>query len=149
MLLRREQVAAAEKVPPPCSGRQDRLVEARRRASHRVCPHCWWIVRWTWVTARTAGVSAVDVPVMGAAVVPVVKPLEGHGGLQMSFCCCRLLICRGWIASAGVVGSVSARRTTTAALLLLRCVGGGGLLLLQGHAELMHSLELPLHCCDC
>ncbi len=33
-----------------------------------------------------------------------------------------------------------------AVLLLLRCIGGGeGLLLLQRHAELLHSLGLPLH----
>jgi hypothetical protein len=98
------------------------------------------------VAARTAGVGVVDVPAMGAAVVPVVKPLEEHGGLQMAFRRCWLLIQCGWIASAGAAGSVMAQRTTTAALLLLRCVGGRrGLLLLQRHAELLHGLELPLH----
>ncbi len=96
--------------------------------------------------ARTAGVGVVDVPTMGAAVVQVVELLEGCGGLQMAFCCCQLLIRRGWIASAGAAGSVMARQTTPAALLLLGCVGGrGGLLLLQRHAELLHGLELPLH----
>ncbi len=94
--------------------------------------------------ARTAGVGVVDVPAMGAAVAPVVEPLEGREGLQMAFHHHRLLIRRGWLAFASAIGSVTARRTTTAALLLLRCiVGGGGLLLLQHHAELLHSLELP------
>ncbi len=96
--------------------------------------------------ARTAGLGVVDVPAMGAAVVPVVEPLEGRGGLQMAFCRHQLLIRRVWVASAGTVWSVTAQRTTTAVLLLLRCAGGrGGLLLLQHHAKLLHSLELPLH----
>jgi hypothetical protein len=96
--------------------------------------------------ARTAGVGVVDVPAMGAAVVPVVKPLEGHGGLQLAFCHCWLLMIRGWIATAGATGSVTAQQTRTAVLLLLQCVGGRrGLLLLQCHAELLHGLELPLH----
>ncbi len=59
--------------------------------------------------ARTAGVGVVDIPAMGAAVVPVVKPLEGRGGLQMAFCRLWLLIRRGWIASAGAARSVTAQ----------------------------------------
>ncbi len=60
------------------------------------------------MTAGTTGVGVVNVPAMDAAVVPVVKPLEGHGGLQMVFRRCRLLIRCGWIASAGTAGSVTA-----------------------------------------
>ncbi len=59
------------------------------------------------MTARTTGVGVVDVPAMGAAVVTVVEPLEGCGGLQMAFRRCRLLIRRGWITSAGAAGSVT------------------------------------------
>jgi hypothetical protein len=44
----------------------------------------------------------------------------------MAFRHCRLLICHGWIASAGTAGSVMAQRTMPAALLLLQCVGGRG-----------------------
>ncbi len=65
-----------------------------------------WIVRQTWVAACTAGVGVVDVPAMGVAVIPVVKPLEGREGLQMAFHCCQLLIRREWIASASTTGSV-------------------------------------------
>ncbi len=100
--------------------------------------------------AHTAGVGVVNVSTMGAAVVPDVKPLEGHRGLQMAFHHCWLLIRCGWIASAGATGSVTARQTMTAMLLLLRCIGGRrGLLLLQRHAELLHGLELPLYRRDC
>ena len=96
--------------------------------------------------ARTTGVGVVDVPAMGAAVVPVVKPLEGCGGLLMAFHRRWLLIRHGWIASAGTAGSVTAQQTTTTALLLLWCIGGRrGLLLMLHHAELLHGLELPLH----
>ncbi len=55
----------------------------------------------TWSLAHTAGVGVVDVLAMGVAVILVVKPLEGREGLKMVFCCCWLLIRRGWIASAG------------------------------------------------
>jgi hypothetical protein len=56
--------------------------------------------------ARTAGVGVVDVPAMGATVIPVVEPLEGREGLQMGFRHHWLLIRWGWIASAGAAGSV-------------------------------------------
>jgi hypothetical protein len=68
--------------------------------------------------ACTAVVGVVDVPAMGGAVIPVVKPLEGRKGQQM-VCRCRLLIRRGWIATAGAAGSVTTQRTTTAVLLLM------------------------------
>jgi hypothetical protein len=42
-------------------------------------------------------VDVVDVPAMGAAVIPVVELLEEREGLQMAFHRCWLLICRGWM----------------------------------------------------
>jgi hypothetical protein len=61
--------------------REDRLVEARRRATLHVQPCRRAVVVQPWIAAILTGVGVVYVPTVRVAVVPILMALEWRRGV--------------------------------------------------------------------
>ena len=128
----------------------------RRQATHHVGPHDVWVVAGSSPVACCARVAIFDVTAMHVAVVSILPPLVGHGGMHKPTATALLALVQGWLLRVAAAIAVEAATTSayavvpavvvTTLLLLggLVDVVGWQLLLSDSHAELLKPYQLCL-----
>ena len=131
---------------------KDGLVLSGDRSAHDVGPRCVRVVCGSSIPAHHACVGVVDVATMGAAVIPTLPMLVGHGRARRLLRAGTVATKPGWLLwEASCI--ISTARATVAPvataivvlLLLLRGVDVGQGMLVDSHAELLDVRELALH----